>query len=139
MINNNLEIKIQAPEGMEIDKEHSTFECIKFKPKKLTYDYISIIMSPKTYPVYTIRRHFQKCDTFKKLLEVAEYLNGDWKPNWDNQSQIKYIIKYDHIKEQFKFDFYSFTSVNSVVFSSRENALRAIEIIGEGELKQLFS
>lgn len=26
------EIKIQAPEGYEIDKENSTFECIKFKP-----------------------------------------------------------------------------------------------------------
>lgn len=30
----NNEIKINVPEGMEIDKENSTFECIKFKPKK---------------------------------------------------------------------------------------------------------
>lgn len=27
------EIKITPPEGFEIDKENSTFECIKFKPK----------------------------------------------------------------------------------------------------------
>ena len=27
------EIRINVPEGMEIDKENSTFECIKFKPK----------------------------------------------------------------------------------------------------------
>lgn len=26
------EIKIQVPKGMEIDKENSTFECVKFKP-----------------------------------------------------------------------------------------------------------
>lgn len=26
------ELKIQIPEGYEIDKENSTFECIKFKP-----------------------------------------------------------------------------------------------------------
>lgn len=33
------EVKIQAPEGYEIDKENSTFECIKFKPIKryITY------------------------------------------------------------------------------------------------------
>lgn len=33
------EIKINVPEGYEIDKENSTYECIKFKPikKKLTY------------------------------------------------------------------------------------------------------
>ena len=30
----NNEIKINVPEGMEIDRENSTFECIKFKPKK---------------------------------------------------------------------------------------------------------
>lgn len=28
------EIKITVPEGMEIDRENSTFECIKFKPIK---------------------------------------------------------------------------------------------------------
>lgn len=32
------EIKIKVPEGYEIDRENSTFECIKLKPiKKLTY------------------------------------------------------------------------------------------------------
>lgn len=33
------EVKIQAPEGFEIDKENSTFECIKFKliKKGITY------------------------------------------------------------------------------------------------------
>lgn len=30
----NKEIKINVPKGMEIDKENSTFECIKFKPIK---------------------------------------------------------------------------------------------------------
>ena len=27
------ELKIEVPKGYEIDKENSTFECIKFKPK----------------------------------------------------------------------------------------------------------
>ena len=33
------ELKIQVPEGYEIDKENSTFECIKFKliKKGITY------------------------------------------------------------------------------------------------------
>lgn len=33
------EIKINIPEGYEIDKENSTFECIKFRPRKkyITY------------------------------------------------------------------------------------------------------
>lgn len=34
------ELKIQVPEGYEIDKENSTFECIKFKhiKKDITYE-----------------------------------------------------------------------------------------------------
>lgn len=34
------ELKIQVPVGYEIDKDHSTFECIKFKPikKYITYE-----------------------------------------------------------------------------------------------------
>ena len=33
------EVKIQIPKGYEIDKENSTFDCIKFKPVKecITY------------------------------------------------------------------------------------------------------
>lgn len=34
------ELKIEIPKGYEIDKDHSTFECIKFKPikKDITYE-----------------------------------------------------------------------------------------------------
>lgn len=39
-LNMEKEVKIQVPEGYEIDEKNSTFECIKFKPiKKVeTYD-----------------------------------------------------------------------------------------------------
>lgn len=133
------EIRIQVPEGMEIDEKNSTFECIKFKPKKLTYDYISIIMSPKTYPIYTIRRHQSKCDTFRKLLEVADYLNGDWKPDWKNQRQKKCYIYYDNEDNIFQIGHCYFVNEGVVFFSSEENVKKAIEIIGEEELKQFFS
>lgn len=42
----NKEIKIEIPNGMEIDKENSTFECIKFKPKEKqvkTFDDLDLI------------------------------------------------------------------------------------------------
>ena len=133
------EIKIKIPEGMEIDEENSTFECIRFKPKKLTYDYISSIMSPKTYPIYTIRRHQSKCDTFRKLLEVADYLNGDWKPDWKNQKQKKYYIYYDNEDNVFQIGRCYYINESVVFFSSEENVLKAIEIIGEEELKKFFS
>lgn len=33
------EMKIVPPEGYEIDKENSTFECIKFKPIEIAKTY----------------------------------------------------------------------------------------------------
>ena len=36
------ELKIQVPDGYEIDKENSTFECIKFKPIKMYITYKDI-------------------------------------------------------------------------------------------------
>ena len=133
------EIKIQVPEGMEIDKENSTFEYIKFKPKKLTYSDISSVMSPRNNIVYTNSRHLQKCVTFRKLLEVADYLNGDWKPDWKNKIQIKHFISYNHENKKLNIFDSGYTNLNAPCFSSIENALKAIEIIGEEELKQFFS
>ena len=131
------EFRIKIPEGMEIDKEHSTFECIRFKPKKVSYEYIQDKLY-YTRSMNTTLKHYSKCDTFKKLLEVADYLNGDWKPDWNNQEQCKYVIRYNHESKQFYTDFYSYTCLIPIVFSSKENVQKAIEIIGKEELKQFF-
>ena len=85
-----IEFRIQIPEGMEIDRENSTFEYIKFKPKELTYQEISKKFQPYNSSVCTNTDHLSKLITFRKLLEVADYLNGDWKPDWSNETQYKY-------------------------------------------------
>ena len=132
------EFKIQIPEGMEIDRENSTFECIKFKPKELTYCDIIKHLS-YGYPVFTSNiEHRLKCITFRKLLEVADYLNGDWKSNWNDKTQYKYFITYNNREEKFYIRSRWDVNENIICFSSKENALKAIEIIGEEELKQFF-
>lgn len=132
------EVRIKIPDGMEIDKENSTFECIKFKPKKLTYDNI-IEKYCHSIVIRVDSEHTQKMFTFRKLLEVAEYLNGNWKPDWNNHEQCKYVLCYNNSTKQFEVDFYSYININPIAFSSEENAKKAIEIIGEEELKKFFS
>ena len=131
------EFKIQIPEGMEIDRENSTFDCIKFKPKELTYQEIAEKF-PKNSSVSTNGDHFSKLITFRKLLEVADYLNGDWKPDWDNDTQYKYIISYNGIKETFYIQSCWYVTQGLVCFSSKENAEKAIDIIGEKNLLNFF-
>ena len=133
------EIRIKVPEGMEIDKENSTFECIKFKPKKITYFDVTRHLS-YTRAVYVAKEeHKLKCGIFRKLLEVADYLNGDWKPDWDNKMQTKYSIVYNYDNKTFEILSRYYMNSVGVCFSSEENAKKAIEIIGEEELKKFFS
>ena len=61
------ELKIQVPEGYEIDKENSTFECIKFK----------LIRNDITYK-----------DVCKKLFEKGYYYFGD-------RGNIMEIVEFD--------------------------------------------
>ena len=98
--NNNMEtkeIKINVPEGYEIDKENSTFECVKFKPvkKELTYEdvveelfsnsyyYISGCCKIVTGPMEakgdknnaTNKKQLEKLLALNQLLNIAEYYN----------------------------------------------------------------
>lgn len=131
------EFKIQIPEGMEIDKENSTFECIKFKPKKLTYIEVSKKF-PKNSSILTNLDHFLKLVTIRKLFEVADYLNGDWKPNWNDRNQYKYFITYNGREEKFYIRSHWDVNEGIICFSSMENALKAIDIIGKKELRQFY-
>ena len=132
------EFKIQVPEGMEIDRKNSTFECIKFKSKDLTYQEISKKFQPYNYSVCTNTDHLSKLITFRQLLEVADYLNGDWKPDWTNDTQYKCIISYNGIKETLYIQSCWYVTQGLVCFSSRENAEKAINIIGEKNLLNFF-
>jgi hypothetical protein len=132
------EIRIQVPEGMEIDRENSTFECIKFKPKELTYQEIAKKFQPYNSSVCTNTDHLSKLIFIRKLLEVSDYLNGDWKADWNDVNQSKYFISYNHRNKTLDIFSRHYLDSGKIYFSSRENAEKAIEIIGEEELKQFF-
>ena len=72
-------------------------------------------------------------------IEVADYLNGDWKPNWNDKIQTKYFITYNYDDKRFEINSRYYMNSGLICFSSIENVLKAIEIIGEEELIQLFS
>ena len=98
------ELKIEVPQGYEIDRQKSTFEKIIFKKipenPKTWEDYCSL-MKGKTihYPdyYYIILRSFEDAYNmfeteerarqfiaFGKLLQLRDYWVGDWKRNSDN-------------------------------------------------------
>lgn len=132
------ELKIQVPEGYEIDKENSTFECIKFKNKK-QLNYIDIQNSHENYlvSIISINNMFTtKLTAISKLMLVAKYLNDGWTPNFkDTTHKYSFYIKDDEIQICSVF-----TCINSVIyFKSRDLANKAIKILGEETIKKALS
>lgn len=80
------ELKIQASEGYEIDKENSTFECIRFKPIKKNITYEDMCNSLfKTG--YYINNHGE-------IIYVRDYVDNAKvdKNNATNKEQLKRIL-----------------------------------------------
>lgn len=102
-------LKINIPEGYEIDKENSTFEEIIFKkvedpiaklPKtweeycKQTKDYVSYFWSSPnsilqswfegSYNEFSTKERVKQYVALGRLLQLRDYWVGDWKRNSNN-------------------------------------------------------
>jgi hypothetical protein len=155
---NTKEIKITVPEGYEIDKENSTFECIKFKKKGLTYEDVAekLFKGRKTYFLGTLahidyfipeangiylannassEKQLQRLLAINKLMNVAEYLNDGWKPDWKDPLKSKWYILWDNCSNKFEIGYRNSYTSGPVYFKTPDLALQAIEILGEEEVK----
>lgn len=112
------ELKIQAPEGYEVDKENSTFERIKFKPikKDITYRDVCKNLFNRDIAYYidehgeikrgclcnsicdknntTTRTQLERLLALNQLLNIATYYNSRVKES-DGLYMISYIKFYD--------------------------------------------
>lgn len=152
------EMKIVPPEGYEIDKENSTFECVKFKPikKDLTYEdvakelflgkdvpYIDAVGNPRIgkledcYLLYpnncTSKKQCEKLLAINKLMNVAKYLND---------VATKYCSYYIYINKSDKVGIgmqYTDNYHLYISFNSKELAQQAIDILGEEAIRLALS
>lgn len=156
------EFKIQVPEGYEIDKENSTFECVKFKPvkKAMTYEDVSKELFENKWGYYlmgdgcigncfsvtsfinnnncTSKEQAEKLIAINKLMNVAKYLNGDWKPNWEDDTELKYFITKTS-SDELTICHVQWTNDINIFFKSGGLARQAIEILGEETIKTALS
>ena len=99
-INNmeNNQLTIDIPEGMEIDLENSDLAkgIVRFKQSIITYkdveDTLKLGINCKSIMVN--KNNASKLVTLSKLMNIAKYYNGDWKPNWRSLEEPKYYIYY---------------------------------------------
>ena len=73
---------------------------------------------------------------FNKLMNIAKYLNGDWMPDFDGNNK-NWFIRIENAKYVARF--FKWFNNGSVYFKSEEAANRAILLMGEKSLNNLFS
>lgn len=145
----NNQLTIDIPEGYEIDKENSTFECIKFKPikKYLTYKEVAEKLNKDTcffiekgkiqsYAQYASYdnlgvtnsyRQIEKILAINQLMNIAKYYNGDWKPDWNNKYELKYCISFTTITNSYNIASRAQTYLNAIHFKNQEDAQSVID------------
>lgn len=146
--NNNMEtkeIKIDVPEGYEIDEENSTYECIKFKPikKELTYKDVAKELffkgmfitnvcgeiykvssaSPYDKNNATNKKQLERLMALNQLLNVAEYYN---KKSPKEEKNI-YSIEFDKRNSMyFTFEYINLSVYGLIPMFNREEDAKAV-------------
>lgn len=142
------ELKIQVPEGYEIDKENSTFECIKFKSiqKNITYKDVGNRLFNNNKKCYyyidacgdvqwnqttniedannaTNEKQLERLLALNQLLNIAEYYNMQNPKQGDNP----YCITLDEVHEyqEGAYDL-SYTSFGLVALFNRKEDAQAV-------------
>lgn len=95
----NNQLTIDIPKGMEIDLENSDLAkgIVKFKKKDITYEDVedALKLGKNCKSIIINESNASKLVALSKLMNIAKYYNGDWKPDWSNSDKSKYYIRYN--------------------------------------------
>ena len=122
---------INIPDGMEIDLQNSNFGTgvIKFKKKELRYEDIEASLDlegNRTGIPADDNNAFKLCAT-DRLMNIARYYNGDWKPDWKNPDSLKFSIWYDTLREKYDIEYCGGSVRNDVYFKNKKDAQAVID------------
>ena len=120
------ELKINIPEGYEIDESKSTFEKIVFKKKdtkpRSWEEYIAKVPENKLYKVWGAVEGEELSKAFiamTQLMSLRQAWIDDWKPDWDGKTYYYCIIVFNN-----KYEVNSFSSYhNPISFPTKEMAV----------------
>ena len=134
-IKNDMEIKdnqltINIPLGMEIDVENSDLKTgiIKFKKKELRYEDIenSLDLEGNRTGIPVDDNNAFKLRATDRLMNIARYYNGDWKPDWSSVES-KYYIIYCNRSQCYTTDYKTIIDINTVYFKCEKDAQAVID------------
>lgn len=134
-IKKDMEIKdnkltINIPSGMEIDIENSDLKTgvIRFKKKELTYEDIKayLRLNENMTGIDVSDDNVNRLYAINRLMCIAKFYNGDWKPDWSSVEN-KYYIIYCNRSQCYTTDYKTLIDINTVYFKCEKDAQAVID------------
>ena len=99
------DLHIDCPKGYSIDVEHSDLSkgIIKFKKDNITLEDIYENQGKDTFITNVVNNNthtYNKISAIAKLIDIANYYNKGWKPDFNNKLTHKYVIQYEGIENK---------------------------------------
>ena len=129
------QLTIDIPEGMEIDLENSNLAkgIIKFKNDNITLEDIYEYQGKDTFianVAYNNKPTYSKIFAIATLMDIANYYNKGWKPDFNNKTTYKYVIQYNGIENKhthYSVDYDVCLNRCCVYFKNQEDAQSVID------------
>ena len=126
MLDNKLIIDI--PKGMEVDVEKSDLKAgiIAFKKKEISYaDVLSALAGKGVCPadIKVPEMIAGKIIALARLMTIAKYYNGDWKPDWNSQEYKHNIMR----TSEYGITSSSVYNEGAIYFKNKEDAQAVID------------
>lgn len=128
------DLKIEIPEGYEIDQEKSTFQKIVFKESKNDLQKIFKYNNTTEEEFNKKWENFEDHEKYGALEKmIVNYYNKGEKPNWENSNQYKYYPFFIIQEENFHYDGYvgwwaSSGTSSRLAYLRKEDMLEAVEL-----------
>ena len=129
------DLHIECPEGYSIDVEHSDLSkgIIKFKNDNITLE--DIYKDDNTdyaanLVILSENKLFNKLLCIARLIDIANYYNKDWKPDFNDKLTHKYVIQYNGIENKhthYSVDYDVCLNRCCVYFKNQEDAQAVID------------
>ncbi len=123
-INHN-KLIIDIPKGMELDtKNTDVAKGVIMLKKKNNITYEEVVELGFSVRGTAIE---PKAQAIVKLMDIANYYNGDWKPEWRDSEEDKNYIYYDYILKEYNISAEYHCKDSNVYFKNTADAQAVID------------
>ena len=129
------DIKIECPKGYIIDIKHTDLSkrIIRFKKDNITLEDIYEYQGKDTFVTNVVNNNkptYSKIFAIATLMDIANYYNKGWKPDFNNKTTYKYVIQYNGIENKhthYSVDYDVCLNRCCVYFKNQEDAQSVID------------